>query len=280
MPSLERHHVGGVTLLTDERVGGGVTFAFTERSGGVSEGPYASLNLGTRCGDDPAAVAENRRRALAAVGAGELSARLVCPHQVHGDHVVTVRSAEAPALAAARAEAEAGCDAVVCVAPGVPVLMCFADCVPVVLACGGGFAVVHSGWRGTIARIAGKAARELARAAGADASELRAYVGPHIRARDYEVSEELAGRFADEFGPSVVSGRQLDLSRAVLAALAEAGVPERSVAVCETSTASSDGRFFSYRAQHGTCGRHGALAVLGERAREVPADDEGEATLR
>ena len=280
MAALARQTSDGVTLLTDESRPGGVTLAFTERTGGVSEAPYASLNLGSRCGDDPARVAENRRRALAALGAEDLLDRLVVPRQVHGDHAVIVRSADPDALAAARAEAGSGADAVVCTAPGVPVLMCFADCVPVVLAAPGAFAVVHSGWRGTIARIAGKAARELARAAGADASELRAYVGPHIRARDYEVSEELAGRFADEFGPSVVSGRQLDLSRAVLAALAEAGVPERSVAVCETSTASSGGRFFSYRAQHGTCGRHGALAFLGERTREVSADDEGEATLR
>ena len=83
MPSLERHLRGGVALLTDERVGGGVTFAFTERTGGVSAAPYSSLNLGGRCGDDPRAVAENRRRALVALGAEGLLDRLVEPRQVH-----------------------------------------------------------------------------------------------------------------------------------------------------------------------------------------------------
>ncbi|MBQ6411515.1 MAG: laccase domain-containing protein, partial [Atopobiaceae bacterium] len=54
-PVLTRRTVGGVTLLGDEHRPGGVTLAFTERTGGVSQPPYASLNLGSRCGDDPAA---------------------------------------------------------------------------------------------------------------------------------------------------------------------------------------------------------------------------------
>ena len=66
-PSLTRYVANGVTLLGDTSRPGGVTFAFTERTGGVSKAPYASLNLGSRCGDDPACVAENRARALAAL---------------------------------------------------------------------------------------------------------------------------------------------------------------------------------------------------------------------
>lgn len=269
MPSLERHQVGGVTLLTDERAPGGVTFAFTERTGGVSEAPYASLNLGARCGDDPAAVAENRRRVLRALGAEGLLDRLVCPRQVHGDHVVVVRSGEGSALADARAEAEAGADAVVCVAEDVPVLLCFADCVPVVLVAPGGFAVAHSGWRGTEARIAGTVARRLAAEAGCEPDELCAYVGPHVTGADYEVSDELAERFSAEFGPEVLVGpRNLDLARAVVASLAEAGVAPDRCAVFKTSTASATERFFSYRAEGGVCGRHGAVALMRAKASE------------
>lgn len=267
MPSLERYQSGEVTLLSDARVAGGVTFAFTERTGGVSEAPYASLNLGDACGDDPGRVAENRRRALGAIGADGLADRLVTPRQVHGDKVVRVASGDDGAVRAAAREAREGADAVVCTAECVPVLLCFADCVPVVLICPGGFAVVHSGWRGTMARIVAKAARALAEQAGADAGEIRAYVGPHVLARDYEVSEELAARFAAEFGPDVIVGeRNLDLSAALAATLAEAGVGEGSVAWCEDSTASTTPRFFSYRAEEGTCGRHGALAVMGAPA--------------
>lgn len=277
MPALERYQSGEVTLLSDARVAGGVTFAFTERGGGASEAPYASLNLGDACGDDPARVAENRRRALEALGAGHLAERLVNPRQVHGDVVVRVASGDEEALAAARAAARAGADAVVCTVPDVPVLLCFADCVPVVLACDGGFAVVHSGWRGTMARIVAKAARALCEQAGTTPERLSAYVGPHILARDYEVSPELAARFAEAFGPGVIAGeRNLDLSAALAVTLEEAGVPADAVAWCADSTASETARFFSYRAEGGTCGRHGALAVLGgartawERAGDRP----------
>ena len=105
---------------------------------------------------------------------------------------------------------------------------------------------------------------------GCAAEELRAYVGPHICAGDYEVSSELMERFVGEFGPAVDAGeRHLDLGLAVRAALVETGVPEGSIASCDDSTASNVGRFFSYRAEEGRCGRHAALAVLGSDAREA-----------
>lgn len=263
VPVLERRERDGVALLGSWSCPGGVTLAFTERAGGVSAAPYASLNLGAHCGDSPESVAENRRRALAAAGAGRLAPRLVEPRQVHGDHVVVVRDLET--LEQVRAEARAGADAVVCTVAGVPVLLCFADCVPVVLVGPGGFAVVHSGWRGTIARISAKAARVLCDELGCEACELAAYVGPHIAGADYEVSAELLERFVCEFGERVrVAGgpRNLSLSAAVAAALEQAGLsPEAIVDECP-STASTTSRFFSYRAEGGVTGRHGALAFI------------------
>lgn len=266
MRPLARYRVGDVTLLSASEPAGRVALAFTERTGGVSAAPYESLNLGDACGDDEASVRENRRRALAAIGAAGLEDRLVCPRQVHGDKIVRVRSSAPGELEAARAEALSGADAVVCTTSDVPVLLCFADCVPVVLACPGGFAVAHSGWRGTIERISEKAARALVAETGCDPRDLRAYVGPHIRARDYEVSEELLGRFVDAFGEgAALDGRHLDLEHAVVCALESAGVGRDRIEVADVSTASSTERFFSYRAEGGRCGRHGAVAVLRER---------------
>lgn len=264
-PSLTRYTSHGVTLLGDTNRPGGVTFAFTERTGGVSTGPYASLNLGGRCGDDVVAVARNRELALAAIGAAGIADNLVEPRQVHGDEVVVVRGSDAAGLARAREQAQAGADAVVCTAPGVPVLLCFADCVPVVLVdpAGRGFAIAHSGWRGTVARIGAKAARELARAAGCDVANLVAYVGPHIGAADYEVSAELLERFVAEFGLGANAGENhLDLGFCVREALLAAGIAAGNIAECNDSTASNTHRFFSYRAQGGKCGRHAAIAVL------------------
>lgn len=275
MPALTRHSVGGVTLLGDLEVPHGVTLAFTERTGGVSQGEYASLNLGSRCGDDPACVDENRRRVLCAMGAGELAGRTVCPRQVHGDRVVVVRGGEGPALAAARQEAEAGADAVCCVAREVPVLLCFADCVPVVLVAPGGFVVAHSGWRGTLARISAKAVGVLCEETGCKPGQVLAYVGPHIGGADYEVSEELLERFEGEFGPLArASERHLDLGACVRAALEDAGVPAGSVVEAGVSTASATDRFFSHRAEGGRTGRHAAVAVmLEEEAQSMQGSD-------
>lgn len=264
LPRLDRYVSQGVTLLGDQGRPGGVTFAFSERAGGCSDGEFRGLNLGDRCGDDPARVARNRSLALRALGASGLDGRLVNPWQVHGDRVVEVLSPDDASVARAQAEALEGADAVVCVAPQVPVLLCYADCVPVVLACEGGFAVIHSGWRGTIARVAGRALDALLAASGAAASDVRAYVGPHIAGEDYEVSPELLRRFVDEFGEGVaLPGSRLDLARAVAQTLIERGVGERMVLDCGISTPRSTDRFYSFRAEGGRCGRHGALAVLG-----------------
>lgn len=264
-PTLTRWTAGSVTLLGDQACPYGVSFAFTERTGGVSLPPFDSLNLGVKCGDDPATVAENLRRALAALGAEDTQDRLVRPRQVHGDTVVCVTSNDESALAAARAAADAGADAVVCTAPEVPVLLCFADCAPVVLCASGGFAVVHSGRAGSYLGIAGKAARQLAEASGCDVAQIRAYVGPRILGDEYEVSPQIVEEFVERWGSAVrVAGkpRYLAFDRAIVLALEQAGVSPELICAPEISTVSAQDRFFSYRGSGGTTGRHAAIAYL------------------
>ena len=264
-PHLTRYASQDVTLLGDLRRPGGVTLAFTERDGGYSLPPYASLNLGDACGDDERTVVANRQRLLEALGIGELGERLVNPRQVHGSEVLCITSGTKQAVEEARHAAREGVDAIVCTVADVPVLLCFADCVPVVLVAHGAFAVVHSGWRGTYERIAPKALRALVEASGCSASDVLAYVGPHISGADYAVSAELARRFADEFGEAVTpDATHLDLGAAVRAALVEAGMRDDAILDDCPSTASTTRRFYSYRAEGGTCGRHGAIAVLHE----------------
>ena len=153
-----------------------------------------------------------------------------------------------------------------CTVQNTPVLLAFADCVPVILVAPGGFAVAHSGWKGTIARISACTTEALCQATGAKPSEVKAYIGPHIGSADYEVSSELIQMFSQEFGPNVVdraSGeRYLDLGYAVRAALIDAGVRESAIEEVTDSTASTTERFFSYRAEHGKCGRHAAVAYM------------------
>lgn len=258
---MERFEVDGVALHGEQ--GAALRFGFTERTGGVSSAPYASLNLGTHVGDDPAAVAENRRRVLATLGCEGDIARLLVPNQVHGDHVAVVRSSAPDELDRVRAEIAEGADAIVCTVPHVPVLLCFADCVPVILTCANAFAVVHSGWKGTYARIAAKAARVLAQEAGCPVSAISAYIGPHILGDEYEVSPDLFTMFSKQFAniePSV--HRMLDLSACIRQSLEEVGVFPCEIHDPQLSTVRMNDRFFSYRAEKGLCGRHGAIACV------------------
>ena len=109
--------------------------------------------------------------------------------------------------------------------------------------------MVHSGWRGTIAEISAKAAREMG-----DTGALRAYIGPCIRQCCYEVSEELAERFAGRFGPEVVEGRYLSLPDAIRQNLEEAGVGEvHDLGLC---TGCRPDLFFCHRKQGPRTGRN------------------------
>ncbi len=251
----------GVTLVGASA--GTVDFAFTERTGGVSKPPYSSLNLGTHVGDDPAAVQENRHRVLSAMDAAAWESSLLVPNQVHGDRVVVVDAQAVCELDRVREDIAQGADAIVCTAPQVPVMLCFADCVPVVLTCPEGFAVVHSGWRGTYARISAKAAQTLAQAADCDLSDIQAYIGPHILGDEYEVSADLMHTFALQFDSINESETcKLDLACAITQSLEEVGVPLCGIHDTRLSTLSLTKRFYSYRREQGTCGRHAAVAVM------------------
>ena len=161
-----------------------VRHGFTLRSGGVSEGKRASLDLGP-AGDVAPDVRENRSRLARA--AGFPADRLVLAEQVHGTIVARGRPGQVPEA-----------DALWTDAAGTWVGIRTADCVPLLLSSedGNRVAAVHSGWRGTVGRIAEEAVATLAREGVAPAS-LRAAIGPSIGACCYEVSDDLALRFLD-----------------------------------------------------------------------------------
>jgi YfiH family protein len=277
MPVLELRAAGDLAVFTDPvlREQHGIVIAFTQRTGGVSAGPYASLDLAAHAGDEPAAVDENRSRLLAALGLEETRTRLTCAEQVHGDVVAEVGAGEAGAGAFAGLEPAPvpGSDALITAEPGTPLLLCFADCVPVVLVATSparAVAVVHAGWRGALARIPGKAAAALAARAGCGTGDLLAYVGPHVCGGCYQVSDELLCRFAEEFGSMPSAQGRLDLGAVVSGSLTDAGVPRENIAVLGACTYEQPDRFFSYRREAVT-GRHGALAVILKEEDETKA---------
>jgi polyphenol oxidase len=219
---------------------------FTTRQGGRSEPPFDSLNLGGRVGDDPASVAANW--ALVERETGLSFARV---SQVHGARAVRLDAASPPVEEA---------DAVITRRPGLAACVSVADCVPILLADPGSGAVaaVHAGWRGTVARVAAEAVRALSAEAGSAPERLLAVVGPSIGPCCYEVSPDLAARFAAELGPEVVRGGPapaLDLWAANGAVLRAAGVrPDRIETLCRCTSCERD-LLFSHRRDAGRTGR-------------------------
>lgn len=267
LPTLQARARAGLSFLTDDALfdACGVRMGFSRREGGVSLPPYDSLNLGSHVGDDLAAVRENRRRLLAAADLGDT--RLLMANQVHGSLVLSLDDEESEAFERVENEAGAGADGLVVAVAGVTALLCFADCVPVVVVSPSGtFAVAHAGWRGAIADIPRKAVeavRNLDERRGAAGSpfDYNAYVGPHIMAECYPCDPDLVARFADRFGADCAKdGNHLDLDAAVRASLLDAGLSEERIAFSGACTACSTDDYFSYRASGGTCGRHGAFA--------------------
>lgn len=160
-------------------------------------------------------------------------------------------------------EAAQGADAIIVKVPEVAALLNYADCLSlIIVAPSGSFVVAHAGWRGAIAHIASKAALELAAHTGENPSWFNAYIGPHIRSECFEVSVEVAERFADEFGASVAVGkRHVSLARAVTCDLERVGMSSQRIADCGICTKCNPDQYFSYRATNGRCGRHSAVAV-------------------
>ena len=252
-----------VRVLTDESLFDACStrIAFTSRDGGASEGAYAGLNLSHAVGDDDRIVDANKALLCDVFGASNYIRSLITPLQIHGIDIIEIRH-----VVESQRRAAEGADGVMCSQPNVPVLLCFADCVPVILvAPDGSFAVIHSGWRGSIASIAGLGLEKLRKSAGCSASEVNCYIGPHIGPCCYEVSDELMGRFVAEFGTACdAGGSHLDLSVAVSAALLRAGASADRIVHAGVCTSCHHEEYYSYRADAGVTGRHGAFAIRKE----------------
>ncbi|MHB9003076.1 MAG: polyphenol oxidase family protein [Coriobacteriia bacterium] len=268
IPTLQRIKGDGVIVHTDSqlRQRSGIVVAFSERVGGVSQPPYDSLNLAAHVADDPHDVDANRARLLAALDLGHLASALVSAEQTHGQHITRIGSVDAGrgAFASAGRHPLPATDALLTRERDIPLLLLYADCVPVILVAEGpdlAVAVVHAGWRGALASLPGKAVAALCAQVGCEPAGVYAYVGPHIGSCCYEVQRDLISQFTGEFGTIAAVGGHLDLGAVVLSSLMSAGVrPERVARVNECTMDHAD-RFFSYRAS-GATGRHGAVAVI------------------
>ena len=266
-PTLRRVPHGECVLWTDPPLhASGVLVAFTERGGGGSAPPYDSLNLACHVGDRDERVDENRRIVLSAAGIGGWRDRLTMAVQVHGDTVAVVDAAVVGSGAYCHAGKQpvSAADALLTSLPGVPLALCFADCVPIILvAPGPTVAVAHAGWRGALASLPGIVVRRVAEASGCGSAEVHAYVGAHIGARHYAVDDSLMSQFVNTFGTLArADSGGLDLDAVVSASLDDAGVAPCNIARLGLCTAEATDRFFSYRAEATVTGRHAALVCI------------------
>jgi YfiH family protein len=249
--------------------GGGVTAVVTTRHGGVSTGPYDSLNLGGHVGDDPKAVAENRNRLAAALGVD----RVTFADQKHTDRIAVVDGSAAGGGhdGADATAAFPATDAMITDLPGVALAILVADCAPVVLynPARQAIGVAHSGRVGTLKGIVPKTIAAMTNRFGSSPDDLLIGIGPTIGAASYEIGAAEAAEVTAAFGPDAKGlltenrpGHALfDLPGAIRQQLAAAGIPPANVHNVAIDTRQSTDTFFSDRAAR-PCGRFAAVARL------------------
>jgi YfiH family protein len=256
-----RERVDGIVLYRFQQLSevAGLNHAVLTRIGGVSQGPYATLNLGHTVGDDLSAVEENHRRALGLLGLEPKG--VVSPYQVHGARVGVVGRAHLGTV-------QPSTDALVTAVPSVPLLMRFGDCTPILFfdPAQRVIGMVHAGWRGVVAGSVEATVRTMVERLDCNPVDIWAGIGPTIGPCCYEVGEEVvdAVQAACPTGADIarrLNGRiHLDLPAAVRAQLCATGVEQvEDACLC---TACRVDEFFSHRAEHGRTGRFGIVMEL------------------
>ena len=270
--------------------------AFTTRFGGVSTGHLKSLNLSFSRGDDADNVRENYRRLGEALGIDV--SRAVFSDQVHLKTIRRVTAADAGKGLTKESDIRET-DGLMTDEPGLPIFTFYADCVPVYFydPIHKAIGLAHSGWKGTVADIAGEMVRAMGKAFGTDAEALICAIGPSICMDCYEVSEDVAFQFIEKYGdrgtdwgdrgtvllvppaggtkepspclpnPPILLDKgggkyQLNLHEAVRQNLLAAGVTKQNIAMPDLCTCCNPEFLFSHRASKGMRGNLAAVMML------------------
>jgi len=253
----------GVTYLVSENIR--ARHAFASRTGGISTGRLASLNLGENRGDLRENVLENYARLSKATGID--TSQMAYTNQVHGNKVRAVTKDDA------RGHFEPlqyECDGIVTSQNGLPLICFTADCVPVILCddANGVIGAVHCGWRSSVADILKKAVEEMC-TLGADCRSINAAIGPAIGYCCFEVGAEVVKACEEYIGDcaDLVTARKrgkflLDLKTANARRLVQLGLKEENVSVSQSCTMCENEKFFSHRFTNGERGAQGTLISL------------------
>jgi len=237
-----------LTYQIDKRV----TAFSTTRHGGVSKGPYGEFNVNVYCGDEPNDISANRASLCHALKIKDT--QLLMPHQVHGTSVTQISKTFFLLSEDIRKKALEGVDALITNVTGICIGVSTADCIPIIIYDPEhhAAAVVHSGWRGTVANIAGHAVASLERAYHSHPEQLRVVIGPGISLDSFEVGQEVYDAFAAAGYPMEQIARQeekwhIDLWQCCQLQLEATGIPSDQIHVAGICTVKESENFFSAR---------------------------------
>lgn len=247
-----------------------VRHGFSTRLGGVSKGCFEAMNLGYSRGDNPKDVDENYNRISQSIGFNRDD--LVLSDQVHNTEIKLV-TAEDKGKGIIKDRDYQGIDGLITNTVGVPLVTFYADCVPLYFVDKKNHAIglSHSGWRGTVKRMGMVTLQAMERCFGTNPCDVIAVVGPSICKDCYEVSEDVAKAFCDEFTEVQLhdilqdngNGKyQLNLWAANYHILLNAGMSKENIHISSVCTCCNSDLLFSHRASHGKRGTLAAFLML------------------
>ena len=243
----------------------GLLAGFTIRTGGESEQPYGSFNMGLHVGDDPGQVVSNRQKLAKEVDMPFTA--WTCADQVHGNQVCQVMAAGAGKESLD--DVIKATDGLFTGQKGVLLTSFYADCVPLYFLdpASGAIGLAHAGWKGTVARIAEEMVKSLQHHFHAKPEELLVAIGPSIGGCCYEVDERIITQVqasAKEWEKAVTASQNgrymLDLRQLNTSILLELGIASEQIMTTDWCTSCRTDMFFSHRKEAGTAGTTGRMA--------------------
>ncbi len=274
----KKNEVTYITFPKLEKYKKEIVHGFSTRLGGVSNDHLSAMNLSFTRGDEPENVMENHRRFALALGYDEK--RLVFSDQVHDVRFHKVTEEDCGKGIVRESDIK-GIDGLVTDKPSIPMITFYADCVPLMFYDPKNhvIAMAHSGWKGTVERIGAKMVAYMGSEYGSKPSDIMCVIAPSICQECYEVSEDVAVRFVEEFADYINNCKsyeevnaliykkdngkyQLNLHKACEIVLTEAGVPRDNIDITDICTCCNHEFLFSHRASHGMRGNNAAVMML------------------
>ncbi len=247
----------------------GVKHAISTKLGGTSAIFPATANMSFNVGDDESCVFANRTKMAQAIGANP--EHIVATRQVHSTNIICVNHTHQGQGAHSLDTALANTDGFITNTPNLPLLLFFADCVPIIIydPTKNVLAVLHSGWRGTVNGIAKEAIYKMQQEFSCNPQDCHAFIAPSIGPCCYEVDKTVAEQVFAKFPNHTsliketgVGKWHFNLWEANRTNLTTVGVPTENIQISDVCTMENNSLFFSHRKEHGHTGRFAVMAML------------------